>query len=136
SAAKRRRASVNSVVLDASALLALVRKEKGAEVVERHLEGAVVSSVNYSEVLKKTVEAGGKIEEAAVRMEGLQLKIIPFGERQAAMAAGLYPKTRNKGLSFADRVCLALALELSLPALTTEEKWEKCETGVKVVRIR
>jgi PIN domain nuclease of toxin-antitoxin system len=128
--------SVNSVVLDASALLALLRKEKGATVVERHLDGAVLSAVNYSEVLKKTVEAGGKIEEAAARIEDLQLKIIPFGERQAATAAGLFPKTRNKGLSLADRACLALALELSLPALTTEERWEKCDTGVKVVRIR
>jgi ribonuclease VapC len=95
-----------------------------------------VSAVNYSEVLKKAVEAGGAIEAAAAVLEGLQLKIIPFTERQAATAAGLFPKTRGKGLSFADRACLALALELSLPALTTEGEWQKCDTGVKVVKVR
>jgi PIN domain nuclease of toxin-antitoxin system len=127
---------VSSVVLDASALLAVLRKEKGAAVVERHLEGAVISAVNYSEVLKKTVEAGGMIEAASAFIEGLQLTIVPFGQPQAEVAANLFPKTRNKGLSFADRACLGLALELSLTALTTEEKWEQCDTGVKVVRIR
>jgi ribonuclease VapC len=127
---------VSSVVLDASALLAVLRKEKGAEVVKRHLEGAVISAVNYAEVLKKTVEAGGLIDAAAAFIEGLQLAIIPFGKGHAVTAAGLFPKTRNKGLSFADRACLALALELALPALTTEQKWQQCDTGVKVIRIR
>jgi ribonuclease VapC len=127
---------VNSVALDASALLALLRKERGADVVARHLPGAVVSVVNYSEVLKKAVEVGGTIESAQAVLDGLQLKIIPFGERQAVIAAGLFPKTRSKGLSFADRACLALALELSRPALTTEGEWQKCDTGVKVVKIR
>jgi PIN domain nuclease of toxin-antitoxin system len=127
---------VSSVVLDASALIALLRKEKGAAVVARHLEGAVVSAVNYSEVLKKTVETGGTIEAASAFIDGLQLRIVPFDHGQAAVAASLFPETRNKGLSFADRACLGLALELSLPALTTEGKWEECHTGVKVVRIR
>jgi ribonuclease VapC len=131
-----KRQSVSSVVLDASALLAVLRKERGAEVVERHLAGAALSAVNYSEVLKKAVEAGGVLDAAAAVIEGLQLDIIPFSERQAAVAAGLFAKTRDKGLSFADRACLALAIERKAVLYTADRRLAEIATGIRIVLIR
>ena len=48
------------IVLDASALLALVNQEPGWEVVARAAAGddATISAVNYSEVLQKTARVG------------------------------------------------------------------------------
>jgi ribonuclease VapC len=78
---------VTSVVLDASALIALLRSEPGAEVVRQSLDGAIISAVNYSEVLKKAVARGGLIEIAVTRIEALSISIIPFDQRQAAGCA-------------------------------------------------
>jgi PIN domain nuclease of toxin-antitoxin system len=81
--------SVTSVVLDASALLAFLRSEPGADQVASALGDAVISAVNYSEVLKKTIERGGEIEAAADFIRGLSVAIIPFDEEQAAASAAL-----------------------------------------------
>jgi ribonuclease VapC len=127
---------VSSVVLDASALLALLHREPGAETVERHIPGAYLSTVNYSEVLKKAIEKGGTLSAAASAVRGLRLAIVPFDELQAADAAGLYAKTREKGLSFADRACLALAIHLGATVLTADGRWSEVELPVDVLMIR
>jgi PIN domain nuclease of toxin-antitoxin system len=127
---------VSSAVLDASALLALLHREPGAEVVERRMAGACLSTVNYSEVLKKAVEKGGTLAAAGAAVRALQLAIIPFDERQAAEAAGLYSRTRDKGLSFADRACLSLAIRSGSTVLTGDGRWAELDLPVAVVVIR
>lgn len=127
---------MSSVVLDASALLAFLHRESGADVVEPHLEGAALSAVNYSEVLKKVVENGGSLQEAAGVIQALQLDIIPFDERQAMVAAALLPKTQGKGLSFADRACLTLASELKAALYTSDRRIAEIDAPVRVVLIR
>src|SRR6202140_193595 len=77
------RLSVTSVVLDASAVLAIVNAEPGADLVRASLAGAIMSAVNYSEVLKKTVEHGGAVEDAAAFVRGLSIAVIPFDEALA-----------------------------------------------------
>jgi ribonuclease VapC len=134
SGAKRR--SVSSVVLDASALLALLHREPGAEAVARHIPGAYLSTVNYSEVLKKAVEKGGTLAGAASAVRGLQLAIITFDGAQATEAAGLYAKTREKGLSFSDRACLALASSCGAAVLTADARWSEIDVPVDVELIR
>jgi PIN domain nuclease of toxin-antitoxin system len=114
--------SVTSVVLDASALLAFLRSEPGADKVASALADAVISAVNYSEVLKKTIERGGEIEAAADFIRGLSVAIIPFDEEQAAASAALYPQAKPHGMSFADRACLALGIQRGFAVLTTERK--------------
>ena len=41
-----------------------------------------------------------------------------------------------RGLSLGDRACLALALKLNLPALTTDRIWENLNLSVQVQVIR
>src|SRR5579864_7351913 len=118
SIATRWRASVSKIVLDVSSLLAVLLQERGADVVEERVNGAALSAVNYSEVLKKAAEKGGTLEEAASVVRSLGLEIIAFEEWNAADAARLYPSTKSNGLSFADRACLALAIELDAPLCT------------------
>ena len=56
---------MTSVVLDASAMMAYLNAEPGADIVRAALHDAVMSSVNFSEVLKKTVERHGSPETIA-----------------------------------------------------------------------
>jgi PIN domain nuclease of toxin-antitoxin system len=127
---------VAEVVLDASALLAFLRKEPGAEKVTAVLSTACISSVNLAETLGKMVEYGKTLEDVIFQIERLDISVIAFDTEQAGIAASFWKATRPVGMSLGDRACLALALKLSLPALTTEEEWSKCDLGVRVVKIR
>ncbi len=59
------RVSRRRCVLDASAVLALVRREPGAKAVEAHLETAAISAVNWCEVAEHAGAHG--IDAAALR---------------------------------------------------------------------
>jgi ribonuclease VapC len=128
--------SVTSVVLDASALIAFLNSEPGADIVHAAIPGAVMSAVNYSEVLKKTIERGGTSEAAASFVRGLSIVVIPFDEALAEVSASLYPKTKPYGLSFADRACLALGIARNIKVLTAEHKMAELSLSIKVKLIR
>jgi PIN domain nuclease of toxin-antitoxin system len=119
-------------VLDASALIAVLRCEPGADTVRKHLSDAVVSAVNYSEILKKTIERGGSSDLAQAFLRNLSLRIIPFDAEQAVASAALYPQTKPYGLSFADRACLSLGILHRLPVLTTEQAMGQVDVPIKI----
>ena len=125
-----------TVAIDASALLALLFAEPGAELVADAIAGgAVTSAVNLSEVatvlIRHTKDPAtilGPVRE--------QLAVEPFTDADAMVAAALYPKTTNKGLSLGDRSCLALARRLGVPALTAERVWAELDLDIDVQLIR
>lgn len=124
-----------SCVLDASALLALLQDEPGSEVVEPLLETAVVSSVNWSEVAQKSLERGVEIRGLREDLMALGLTLAPFTARDAEEAAWLGGRTKDLGLSLADRACLALAGRLETEALTTDRTWPRVPSiPVRVIR--
>ncbi len=127
-------------VLDASALLAWLREEPGAENVERVLDGSVISSVNLSEVLQKSLAAGLTAAEASPLPEDLGtlgLSVAAFGTREAQVAASLWSVTRSLDISMADRACLATAVCLEAPAMTADRDWKRVEwEGLSVDLIR
>ena len=125
-----------SFVIDASALLALMFAERGADKVLGRAQGGYISAVNMVEILAKCAAKG--IAGSAVRMQAARLKIIivPFSEEAAQIAADLLPDTRPHGLSLADRACLALAKSLELPVLTADRDWAALDVGVEIILIR
>jgi len=127
---------VTSVVLDASAVIALLRSEPGCDIVQGAIADAIITAVNYSEVLKKTIERGGTGEAAASFVSGLSIAIIPFDETLAAMSAGLYLQTKEHGLSLADRACLALGIQRNCKVLTSERRMALPKLSIKVKLIR
>lgn len=130
--------------MDASAVLAYLQDEPGAEVVEAALDdGACVSAANWAEVLSKLAELDQDPDEVAERFTqegvlGEGLVVYPLDEAQARRVARLRPTTRSTGLSLADRACLALATSLDLPALTADRAWAKLPsplaTSVMLIR--
>ncbi len=127
---------MSRVVLDASAILAYAMGERGSDAVRERLSNAAMSAVNYSEVLKKTIERGGDAQLIGLLLERTNVEIVPFDEQQAAAAARLFPATRDKGLSFADRACLALALQLKAVLYTADRRIAEIDAPVRVVLIR
>ncbi|BDG60494.1 type II toxin-antitoxin system VapC family toxin [Caldinitratiruptor microaerophilus] len=124
-------------VLDASALLALLNNEPGAEqVMAALLEGAVISAVNLSEVTAKLADVG--MPEAEIRqvLGPLPMDVVPFDAESAYQTGLLRVHTREAGLSLGDRACLALAKQLGRPALTAERAWGQLKSDVEVRLIR
>jgi ribonuclease VapC len=129
-------------VLDASAVLALLQNEPGADVVNHAIAGgAAISIVNLAEVLTKLADRGQDPDAVlrAMRLRGglgAALQIEPLTTADAVEVARLSPPSRKAGLSLGDRCCLALAKRLSEPALTAEEAWQDVPHGVQIRLIR
>jgi len=127
---------VTSVVLDASALMAFLHSEPGGDIVWQALSDALISAVNYSEVLKKAIERGKEAEQVASSIRRLSLVIVPFDEQLAMTSAELYPLAKEHGMSFADRACLALGVQRRVTVLTAERKMKLVALPIKVKLIR
>lgn len=124
------------VVLDSSALLALLLDEPGATTVEPVVRGAEVSIVNLCEVLTKAVEAGGNVEGTKAILLSYGITVMAFHEAQAMEAARLRPLTMHLGLSLGDRACLAQGHISALPILTADRQMAKADIGVDIRLIR
>jgi len=127
---------VSSVVLDASAILAVVHRETGYRKVVSHLEGGLVSTVNYAEVLKKAVENGMELLTARLLLQNLAFVVVPFDHLHAVETARLWSLTRGKGLSFADRACLALGILRGAPVITGDNEMREVGLPLKIVMFR
>lgn len=124
------------VVLDASAILALLKQERGHDRVAAVAGRSNVSAVNLAEAGSHLTNLGQPVAQATAALGRLGLSIIPFDEEQAIETARLRPLTRSLGLSLGDRACLALARKLQLPAITADLTWGTLDIGVQVTVIR
>jgi PIN domain nuclease of toxin-antitoxin system len=127
---------VTSVVLDASAVIAVLNSEPGAEVVLGSMAHAFISAVNYSEVIKKTVERLQERTPIRALLRSYWIEIVPFDETLATVAGELFGPTKQHGLSFADRACLALGLQRKCKVLTSEGRMGLVKLPIKVKLIR
>lgn len=128
---------MQSYVLDASALLALLNQERGSEQVAGCIaNGAAMSTINLSEVVAKLSDNGIPEEVIRESISVLGIVAVDFDAPQAYEVGLLRPLTRQSGLSLGDRACLALARRFDLPAVTTDKVWESLSIGVVVQLVR
>jgi ribonuclease VapC len=125
------------VVLDASALLALIQGEKGAEVIQPLLKQAVMSTINIAETLTALQRVQIIPQEALGLIIAMIETIIPFDLEQAQCVAELQPRVSHKGLSLGDRACIALGIKMHLPIYTADKAWEHLSldnADIKIIR--
>jgi PIN domain nuclease of toxin-antitoxin system len=146
-------------VLDASAFLAFMLDEPGAEVVQDALTGgAVLSAVNFAESLSRladlrpdlaqgfgTIVAQLDPETLPPSLPGLgagapvlprNVTVAPFTLPDAITCAALRPVTRPKGLSLGDRACIALGRRLHAPVFTADRSWLELDLDALAVDVR
>ena len=114
-----------SAVLDASALLAYLQGEAGADLVRTVLGQAVISTVNWAEVVQKAGATAEEIEALRADIKLLGLAILPFTTVQAEIAGGLRRSTAALGLSLGDRACLALGIDTESTVYTADRVWRQ-----------
>ena len=128
---------MNRTVLDATAILAVINAEPGAEKLTPDLlAGAVGSAVHLAEVQTKLVSRGWTSDDAWEDATSPIREVLPFDEEQARMAGDLVTQTRHLGLSLGDRACLALGIALKVQVYTAEKAWKKVKVGVRIHVIR
>ena len=127
---------MSKVVLDTSALLALCFDEQGAKTASSRGENGLLSAVNYSEAVAKSLDRGVPLETVNNALAGLKLTIVPFDEAHAVAAATFRPATRKLNISFADRACLGTAALARMPVLTADRKWETIACDLDILFIR
>jgi ribonuclease VapC len=124
-------------VLDASALLAWLNGESGGEKVEPILGVSAISTVNLSETIQKSLSRGVDTDGLVEDLAALGLRSTSFTTEDAEMAASLWSRTRQLGLSLADRCCLATAKRFGVPALTADADWQHIvDSGLRIQLIR
>lgn len=125
-------------VLDASAVLAVLKREPGATKVEAVLSVAVVGAINLAEVVGVYARDGGREADIREMIRTLQLVGVPADDALAYEIGMMLPMTRPAGLSLGDRACLALARRFNARALTAERSWLAVapSLGVQVELIR
>ena len=128
---------MNRVVLDASAILAIIGGESGHEKLTPDLlSNAVSSTVNLAEVQAKLVSRGWNPDDAWEDGTSPVREAVPFSEEHAKIAGSLVMNTQQLGLSLGDRACLALGIALAAPVYTAEKAWKKLKLRVRVHVIR
>ncbi|MBZ5572321.1 MAG: type II toxin-antitoxin system VapC family toxin [Acidobacteriia bacterium] len=128
---------MNSIVLDASALLAVLADEPGAEKLTPELLGMATSStVNLAEVQGKLLRRGMDPDEAWEAALSPLREPSPFTEEHAKLAGSLVLQTGMSGLSLGDRACLALGMTLHSPVYTTDRVWKNLKLGVRIHVLR
>lgn len=128
---------MSDIVLDASAILAIIFQERGAErLTDDIMDHSVIGTVNLAEVQSKLIKKGFDPEEAWESALSLVTAAEPYTSEQARIAGDLITKTEKYGLSLGDRSCLALAIALKAPVYTTEQIWRNLKLGIPIHVIR
>src|ERR1700722_18582551 len=129
---------MSSVVLDSSAILAMILEEPGGRRVDALFDAVAsgrevrvsVSAVNLCEVLTRIQREDRSIapEELYAALNGAEL--VAFDEGSAELAAA-YARV-SSALSLGDRACLALANKRKATAWTADRLWATVSLDVPI----
>ncbi|MEO0490886.1 MAG: type II toxin-antitoxin system VapC family toxin [Cyanobacteria bacterium J06659_2] len=126
---------MSPVVVDSSVILAVLKQEPGAESAN-HLDQALASTVNLTEVITKLLQLGYNDDQTRGVIAELSLQSVAFTDEFINLTAQLIKQTKPYGLSLGDRACLALGITKNLPVLTADRAWTKIDLPVEVMVIR
>ena len=123
-------------VLDTSAVITMMRDAPGGSVVGVQLRQAVISSVNWTEVVDDCRAHDVDADKLRRDLEYIGLTIVPFTAEDARQAADFWDPSRRVRLSLSDRACLALAARLEVPVMTADHAWQHLSVGVEIRLLR
>lgn len=123
-------------MLDAWAVLALVRDEPAAERVEELIDsgGTTISAVNLGEVLYTLVRSHG-LDRATKIANGVRQTVETVYPDWLLVEAAALVKSRG-GLSYADSFCVATALRHNAPIATGDPEILALDGSVELIDLR
>jgi PIN domain nuclease of toxin-antitoxin system len=127
---------VTDAVLDASAILAVIRGEAGSDVVIPVMVGANVSAVTLAEVVSILARDGFSDSEIEWILSPFALVVVDLDKTQAMIAGQMAAKAKPFGLSLGDRCCLALAIQRGWPVYTADRIWTRAGLDADIRLIR
>ena len=128
---------MSRILLDASAILAIINQEPGHEKLSAEvLAEAVACTVNLAEVQAKLIGRGWAPSDAWEDATSPVSEAIEFTAEHAQRSGDLALQAKRLGLSLGDRACLALAAVLQCPVYTTDKLWKEIKTPVKIHILR
>ena len=124
-------------MLDASAVLALVHDEPGAEEVARALPGSQLCTVNLAEVVGKLVDVEVDAGRLRQLLTAAGVALEPLSAEDAELAGAMRSVRGGRTLSLGDRCCLAVAVR-AVPAevLTADRVWAELDLPIRVRVLR
>ena len=122
----------NKYLLGASAILALLQKEQGSEMVTQCIPFSAISSVNLAEVASVLNKLGMPESEIHELFNAMDIEVLAFEEITAIATGGMRSITQKKGLSLGDRACLATAKQHKRIVLTADKVWQEFQQGIGV----
>jgi PIN domain nuclease of toxin-antitoxin system len=109
-------------LLDASALLAFLLGEPGAEIVEQALaDEPACTAINWSETAQMALARGRDWDLACALLKSYGIDVLPVVEADGEWAAHRW--RRGEELCLADRLCLAVGERLDARILTADRVW-------------
>ncbi len=126
------------MILDASALLVFLLSEPGKDrVAEVLLDGATMSTLNFSEVVSRYV-ARGAGRRAEILLRRLPVALVPVDEDLAEHSTNLASLSLAGPLPLGDRICLALGQRMEQTILTADPTWPEiaARVGARVELVR
>lgn len=133
---RAKNADMAKVVLDTSAMLAILFEEPGADIALGSVEEALCVTVNLTEILTRCIDRGFALDAAEEFIVAHGIEHVAFDTDLARLAASLRNATRQKGLSLGDRACLALAIRENATVVTADRSWVDLDVGCKIELIR
>ena len=129
---------MSEIVLDASALIAMLKEEPGGEQVRSVLSRSRLSAANLAEVVSHFVRLTVPADELTRTLDQLPLRVVVVDQSIGALAGRMIASTGRLGLSLGDRICLATAKLAGAQAMTADRAWRDVAelVGVEVVTIR
>jgi ribonuclease VapC len=124
------------IVLDSSALLVVILKERGADRVSEALSEAVISAATLTEILSKSHQRGLSTDGSYRRILKFGIEIAPVTALHARIAGEISRAPHELDLSLGDRLCIALAIALDCELLTSDRGMAEFAAGVPVTLFR
>jgi len=124
------------IVLDASAILAVIQDEAGTDALRSLETVPLVSAINLVEVHAVMARAGVTSDVIRATLARLRLEVLPFAPTLVEGAAEIHARGRKRGLSLGDAACLATARAIGGEAWTADSAWRGLDVGVRIRLIR
>ncbi len=121
-----------TVVVDASAIMAVMLGEPGAEEVLAVVRRSLMSAINVSECCARGVERGASANEVMSIIHSCEVQVLPFDLEDALAAAQLREPTRAIRASLGDRACLALGRRHDVPVLTGDRRLAEIDPALGI----